>query len=68
MTAVSPAGTEAEAVNVTVTTPLGDAATPADQFTYEGPRPLPPSRPRPGRSAAAPSVTITGTNLTGATR
>ena len=63
-----PAGS-AGTVDVTVTTPGGTSATSAaDQFTYvaatDGHRRQPERRARP---PAAPSVTITGTDFTGAT-
>ena len=44
---------------------LGDPA--ADQFTYDGVPTVTASARPPARSPAAPSVTITGTNFTGAT-
>jgi len=67
ITATSPAGAVGT-VNITVTNPYGTSAiSSADQFTY-GPVPtvsgvLPSSGPATGGN----SVTITGTNLTGAT-
>jgi heme-binding NEAT domain protein len=69
-TATSPAGTGT--VDVTVTTPAGTSATSAaDKFTYN---PAPPPAPvvtkispTSGPAAGGTVVTITGTNLSGAT-
>ena len=72
VTAASPAGTGT--VDVTVTTGEGTSAisTPADQFTFTS-SPPPPSfptitavHPSSGPMAGGTSVTITGTNFTGA--
>ena len=63
--AVSPAG--AGTVNVTVVTPNGSSATAAaDQFTYSVPV-LTGISPAAGPLAGGTSVTITGSNFTGAT-
>jgi hypothetical protein len=69
VTATSPAGTGT--VDVTVTTPAGTSPnTAADDFTYNA-APVPPAvtnvNPDEGPAAGGTSVTITGTNLTGAT-
>ena len=68
LTVISPAGTGT--VNVTVTTPNGTSTTSsADQFTYNAPA-LPTVTvvsPTNGPAAGGTSVTVTGTNLTGAT-
>ncbi len=69
LTVTSPAGTGT--VNVTVTTPNGTSAVnaPSDQFTYNAPA-LPTVTgvsPANGPTAGGTSVTVTGTNLTGAT-
>ncbi|MDA8186231.1 MAG: IPT/TIG domain-containing protein [Actinomycetota bacterium] len=75
ITATSPAGS-AGTVDVTVTTPSGTSATgSADLFTYEASPPPPPVgaptvtgiSPSSGPASGGTSVTITGTNLTGAT-
>jgi IPT/TIG domain/FG-GAP repeat len=64
ITAVSPAGTGT--VDVTVTTPEGTSATSAaDQFSY--PPTVTNVNPNAGPEAGGTSVTITGTNFTGAT-
>ena len=64
VTAVSPAGTGT--VDVTVTTPEGTSATsPADRFSY-GPV-VTKVEPNHGPAAGGTSVTITGSDLTGAT-
>jgi hypothetical protein len=64
--ATSPAGVGT--VDVTVTTAGGTSATgEADRFTYIAPPEVTAVEPRTGPSAGATSVTITGTNLTGAT-
>jgi energy-converting hydrogenase Eha subunit A len=70
ITATSPAG-QAGAVDVTVTTPGGTSAAspPGDQFTYTPP-PAPAVTsvsPSSGPATGGTSVTIAGTNLTGAT-
>jgi alpha-tubulin suppressor-like RCC1 family protein len=67
ITAVSPAGTGT--VDVTVTTPGGTSAIgPADQFTYVAAVPtVTKVEPNSGPAAGGTSVTITGTNFTGAT-
>ena len=65
VTATSPAGTGT--VDVTVTTPGGISATSsADQFTYVGAPTVSAVSPTSGPTAGGTSVTITGTNLTGA--
>ncbi len=67
VTTVSPAEA-AGTVDVTVTTPLGTSATSAaDQFTYEGAPTVTSISPTAGPVAGGTAVTITGTNLTGAT-
>ena len=58
-------------MNVTVTTPNGTSAgrAPSDQFTYNAPA-LPTVTgvsPSSGPAAGGTSVTVSGTNLTGAT-
>ena len=69
LTVTSPAGTGT--VNVTVTTPNGTSATnvPSDQFTYNAPAPptVTGVSPTNGPTAGGTSVTVSGTNLTGAT-
>ena len=66
ITATSPAG--AGTVDVTVTTPGGSSATSAaDQFTYIQPPAVTAISPASGPAAGGTSVTVTGTNLTGAT-
>ena len=69
ITATAPAGTLGNIVDVTVTTPGGTSATTAnDQYTYV----LPPAptvtivSPNSGPTSGGTSVTITGTNLLGA--
>ncbi len=65
ITAVSPAGTGT--VNVTVTTPEGTSRTvAADKFSYEPPPTVTNVSPDVGPETGGTSVTITGTNLTGA--
>lgn len=55
-------------VDVTVTTPLGTSATsPADQFTYVPPPVVTGLNPATSYVYGGTSVTITGTNFTGAT-
>jgi uncharacterized protein YhjY with autotransporter beta-barrel domain len=71
VTAVSPAGV-AGAVDVTVTTPAGTSATgAADRFTYAAASSAAPTVtrivPASGPAAGGTTVTVTGTNLTGAT-
>jgi len=67
VTATSPAGS-AGAVDVTVTTPGGTSATgAADQFTYSAVPTVASVSPNAGPIAGGTSVTITGTNFTGAT-
>ncbi|MDA8066155.1 MAG: IPT/TIG domain-containing protein [Thermaerobacter sp.] len=70
LTAVSPAGTGT--VDVTVTSPGGTSATSnADKFTYTTPGTPAPTvtaiSPVSGPAAGGTQVTVTGTNLTGAT-
>ena len=67
ITAASPAGTGT--VDVTVSTPGGTSAiSAADQFTYLSPGPTVTSvSPNTGPPAGGTSVTITGSNFTGAT-
>ena len=69
LTVTSPAGTGT--VDVTVTTPNGTSAVnaPSDQFTYNAPA-LPTVTgvsPNNGPTGGGTSVTVSGTNLTGAT-
>jgi hypothetical protein len=67
ITATSPAGSGT--VDVVVTTP-GGSATATGAFTYEAPTPAPTVTgvsPSTGPEAGGTDVTITGTNLTGAT-
>ena len=66
ITATSPAGTGT--VDVTVTTPGGTSATStADQFSYVAAPTVTAVSPTSGPAAGGTSVTITGTNFTGAT-
>ena len=66
ITATSPAGTGT--VDVTVTTPGGTSATGSgDQFTYLSTPTVSAVSPNGGPPAGGTTVTITGTNLTGAT-
>ena len=68
LTVTAPAGTGT--VDVTVTTPNGTSAVnpPGDQFTYNAPAPpRSPGSTRPTANAGGTSVTVSGTNLTGAT-
>jgi hypothetical protein len=71
MTAVSPGGSVGTVVDITVTKPSGTSLTSlADQFTYAGPPPVPvitSVSPSAGPTAGGTEVTITGTNLAGAT-
>jgi IPT/TIG domain-containing protein/regulator of chromosome condensation (RCC1) repeat-containing protein len=65
VTAVSPAGTGT--VDATVTNTWGTSATSAaDQFSYAEPPTVTGVEPNHGPAAGGTSVTITGTNLTGA--
>ena len=65
ITATSPAGTGT--VDVTVTTVGGTSATsPADQFTYVAAPTVTSISPTSGPTGGGTSVTITGTNLGGA--
>ena len=67
ITVAAPAGTTGT-VDVTVTTPEGTSATgPADHFTYVAAPTVTEVKPSSGPTAGGTSVTITGTNLTGAT-
>ena len=67
ITATTP-GNGAGTVNITVTTPSGTSATSAtDQYTYEGPPAITKVSPNTGPLGGGTSVTITGTNLLGAT-
>jgi hypothetical protein len=66
ITATSPAGTGT--VDVIVTTPGGPSATvPGDHYTYIPAPTVSSVSPSSGPAAGGTSVTITGTNLTGAT-
>ncbi len=66
LTATSPPGSGT--VDVTVTTPGGTSATTAaDEFAYVGAPHVSGLYPTAGPAAGATAVTITGTNLTGAT-
>ncbi|MGH7019824.1 MAG: IPT/TIG domain-containing protein [Brevundimonas sp.] len=66
ITATAPAGTGT--VDVRVTTGGGTSATSAaDQFTYDGAPTVTSISPTSGPSTGGTSVTITGTNLSGAT-
>ena len=66
ITATSPAGTGT--VDVTVTTPGGTSApSSADQFSYVSAPTVTSVNPNTGPPAGGTSVTITGTNFTGAT-
>jgi hypothetical protein len=68
ITATTP-GNGAGTVNIVVTTPVGTSATvPADQYTYEGPPSVTKLSPNTGPLGGGTSVTITGTNLLGATQ
>jgi hypothetical protein len=67
ITAVAPPDT-AGPVDVTVTTPGGTSTTnPADEFTYEAAPTVTGVDPTAGPLAGGTSVTVTGTNFTGAT-
>ena len=66
ITATSPAGS-ASMVDITVTTPSGTSATSsADQYTYEGGPSLTALSPVAGPPSGGTTVTITGSNFTGA--
>jgi alpha-tubulin suppressor-like RCC1 family protein len=69
VTAVSPAGTGT--VDVTVSTPAGVSETgAADHYTFVPPGPVPAVtkvKPNKGAPAGGATVTVTGSNLTGAT-
>jgi alpha-tubulin suppressor-like RCC1 family protein len=66
ITAVSPAGTRV--VDVSVTTPVTTSAgSTADKFTYMPPPTVTKVKLNKGPAAGGTSVTITGTNFTGAT-
>src|SRR6202034_3758070 len=66
ITATSPAGS-AGAVDVRVTTPGGTSATSsADKYTYTAAPTVTAIAPSAGPLGGATTVTITGTNLTGA--
>ena len=66
ITATSPAGTGV--VDVTVTTPVGTSATsPADEFTYVPAPTVTGLSPTSGPAGVTGAVTITGTDLSGAT-
>ncbi|MBO9534844.1 MAG: IPT/TIG domain-containing protein, partial [Solirubrobacteraceae bacterium] len=65
ITATAPAGTGTQ--NVSVTTPLGTSAnTAADDYTYVPAPTVTSLSPSTGPTAGGTSVTITGTNFTGA--
>ena len=67
ITATAPAGT-AGTVDITVTSPGGTSATSnADQYTYTAAPTVAQIAPTAGPTGGGTSVTITGTNLTGAT-
>jgi probable HAF family extracellular repeat protein len=67
ITATSPPGTGT--VNVTVTSPQGTSAiSAADRFTYVPPPTVTGLSPKTGPASGGNTVTITGTNFTGATR
>jgi IPT/TIG domain len=70
ITATAPTGTAGNTVNVTVTTPSGTSSTAGtdDDYTFDIPAPTVSSlNPTHGPAAGGTLVTITGTNLTGAT-
>jgi len=68
ITAVSPAHSAAVTVDVSVTTAAGkSAANPGDRFTYVKAPTVTKVQPHEGPTAGNTNVTITGTNLTGAT-
>ncbi len=67
ITATAPAES-AGTVNITVTTPGGTSATSnADQYTYAATPTVTQLAPSSGPTSGGTSVTVTGTNLTGAT-
>ena len=67
ITAVSPAGSAAGSVDITVATPNGTSATgAADRFTYIAAPTVTALSPSSGPLAGGSSVVITGTGLTGA--
>jgi hypothetical protein len=67
LTVNSPAES-AETVDVTVTTPNGTSATsPADEYTFAAAPTVTGVSPATGTEAGGQTVTVTGTNLTGAT-
>jgi len=66
ITAVSPAGVGT--VDMTVTTPAGTSATSfADRFSYVPPPTVTKLKPNTGPVTGGTTVTVTGTNFTGAT-
>jgi IPT/TIG domain len=69
VTVTAPAGTPGATVDVTVTTPNGTStATTSDRYTYQSTQPQVSSvSPPSGPAAGGSSVTISGTNLSGAT-
>jgi polyvinyl alcohol dehydrogenase (cytochrome) len=68
ITAVSPVASAPGTVEVLVTTAAGkSAAVPADRFTYVKAPKVAVVKPHEGPTAGHTKVTITGTNLTGAT-
>ena len=65
ITAVSPAGTQGNTVDITVTTPVGTSATSsADQYDYEGTPTITAISPTAGLPAGGNTMVITGTNFT----
>jgi IPT/TIG domain len=66
MKAVAPAGTGT--VDVTVTTTETSVTSPADHFTYVPAPTVTEVKPNSGPLGGGPSVTITGTDLTGVTK
>ena len=68
ITATAPAGTGGASVNITVTTAGGTSATaPANRYGYVDPPTVTGVTPNAGPTSGSNSVTITGTNLIGAT-
>ncbi len=68
ITVNSPSSPSASTVDVTVTTPGGTSTTsPADEFTYIAPPQVSGLSPSSGPGAGGTSVTISGSNFTGAT-
>jgi hypothetical protein len=70
ITATAPGGTAGQTVDVSVTTPGGTSSTAGtdDDYAYDVPQPAVTSlNPNHGPAAGGTSVTITGTNLNGAT-